>query len=149
MDGYSIIWRWTSDNFCNYLLILCFNFEFYFLRRYCTTVALLYIIGATLLQMCHKLLDSDKFVTMGERVLATLCIGCQRLLATLGQNLRGYCQLLQIAHIFQRAWLLSKEVVSGYCSILPPVYFLSGIKNEYFGTFQPGDKLALYDCLLE
>jgi hypothetical protein len=36
---------------------LDFNFEFYFLQRYCTKVALLYVIEATLLQISNPLAD--------------------------------------------------------------------------------------------
>ncbi len=35
---------------------LVFTFEFYFLQSYCTKVALLYVIGATLWKMCQRLL---------------------------------------------------------------------------------------------
>jgi hypothetical protein len=50
-----------------------FNFEFYFLQRYCTKVAPLCTIGATLLQCaigCWQL--SGKFEIGRQRLLATL-----------------------------------------------------------------------------
>jgi hypothetical protein len=42
-----------------FITICCFlvsNFVFYFLQRYCTKVAPLCVIGATLLQIYHRLL---------------------------------------------------------------------------------------------
>jgi hypothetical protein len=36
--------------------LLVLSFEFYFIQRYCTKVAPLYFIRATLLQMCQRLL---------------------------------------------------------------------------------------------
>jgi hypothetical protein len=46
----------TIIDFKTCLLFLAFKFEFYFLQRYCTKVALLYVIGETLLQMYQRLL---------------------------------------------------------------------------------------------
>jgi hypothetical protein len=52
---------------------LVFNFVFYFLQRYCTKVAPFCVIGATLLQICHRLLATlGQFVTGGKRVWASL-----------------------------------------------------------------------------
>jgi hypothetical protein len=46
---------------------MVFKFEFYYLRSYGTKVAPLFVIGATLLQMCQKLLAPfSKFVTGGQ-----------------------------------------------------------------------------------
>ena len=72
---------------------LVFNFEFYFLQRYCRKVASLCAIGATLLQ-CAKgcWQPSGKFFTAGKRVWATpsgkFLTGYQRLLVTLWQILQ-------------------------------------------------------------
>ncbi len=44
--------------FINIFCFLVFNFEFYFLQRYCTQVATLCVIGATFLQICQRLLAS-------------------------------------------------------------------------------------------
>jgi hypothetical protein len=86
---------------------------------------------------------------MGERVLATLCIGCQRLLATLGQIPQRVLASFANSTYFPEGmttlhrscqWLLQHTASS---------LFFVWNKKKYFGTFQPGDKLALYDCLLE
>jgi hypothetical protein len=59
-----------------FIIIYCFlvfNFEFCFLKRYCTKVAPLCAVVATLLECaigCWQ--PSGKFVTRGKRVLATL-----------------------------------------------------------------------------
>jgi hypothetical protein len=67
---------------------LVFNFEFYFLQRFCTKVASLCAIGATLLQ-CAKgcWQPSGKFFTGGKRVLATLGQICNRVSKVIGNSL--------------------------------------------------------------
>jgi hypothetical protein len=60
----------------DFIIIYCFlvfNFEFYFLQRYCTKVVPLCVIGVTLMQICQSCWQfSGKFVTGGKMVLATL-----------------------------------------------------------------------------
>jgi hypothetical protein len=67
---------------------LVFNFEFYFVQRYCTQVASLCAIGATLLQ-CAKgcWQPSCKFVIGGTRVLPTLRKICNRMSEVIGNPL--------------------------------------------------------------
>ncbi len=66
---------------------LVFNFEFYFVQRYCTKVASLCAIGETLLQ-CTKgcWQPSGKFVIGRQRLLATLWQILQRALATFANS---------------------------------------------------------------
>jgi hypothetical protein len=76
--------------FITIYLFLVFNFEFYFLQRYCTKVkvAPLCAIGATLLQCaigCWQ--PSGKFVTGSKKVLATLWQICNRASEVTGNHL--------------------------------------------------------------
>jgi hypothetical protein len=70
---YGQICPYLEMNLLLFLFFLVFYFEFYFLRRYCTKVAPLCVIGATLLQMYHRLLAAlYQICYRGKRVLATL-----------------------------------------------------------------------------
>ncbi len=64
------------------------NLEFYLLQRYCTKVAPLCAPGATLLQMCHRLLATlwQIFYKGCPRLLATLWQIPQRVLATFANS---------------------------------------------------------------
>ncbi len=67
---------------------LVFDFEFFCLQRYCTKVALLCIIGATLLQYaigCWQ--PSSKIITGCKRVLAALCKISHRVSEVIGNPL--------------------------------------------------------------
>jgi hypothetical protein len=74
-----------------FMIIFCFvifNFEFYYLKRYCTKVAPLCAVGATLLE-CAKgcWQPSGKFVPGGKRVLVTLWQICNRVSGVIGNPL--------------------------------------------------------------
>jgi hypothetical protein len=67
---------------------LVFNFVFYFLQRDGTKVAPLCVIGATLLQICHRLLATlRQIVTVGKRVWASLWKICHWVSEVIGNPL--------------------------------------------------------------
>ncbi len=72
-----------------------FNFEFDFLQRYCTTVASLCVIGAILLQMCHRLLATLRQICYGGdrrqwQPSGKFVIGCQRVLTNSSEGIGGF-----------------------------------------------------------
>ncbi len=94
-DGLFVVWMerglFRDEPLIIFIPIYCFlvfNFEFYFLQRFCTKVASLCTIGATLLQ-CAKgcWQPSGKFFTGGKRVLATLGQICNRVSEVIGNPL--------------------------------------------------------------
>jgi hypothetical protein len=63
LDGLLVVWihraLFGDESLIVFLTFYCFsvfNFEFYFLQRYCIKDAPLYVIGVNLLQMCYRLL---------------------------------------------------------------------------------------------
>jgi hypothetical protein len=107
--------------FITIYFFLVFNFEFYFLQRYCKKVAPLCEIGATLLQCAIGCWQpfGNKFVTGSKRVLATLWQICNWASEVVGNPLthfpKGYWQLLQKVHIYHRVANTLLALARGYC----------------------------------
>ncbi len=104
-DGLLVVWMdkalFGDEPLYLFVTIYCFfvfNFEFYFLQRYCTKIAFLYVAEATLLQMCYGNSMARGYWQLSDK----FCIGCQRLLVTHWQISQRVWQLLQISHICQR-----------------------------------------------
>ncbi len=102
---------------------LVFNFKFYFLQRCCTKVVPLYVTGATLLQICQKLLTTlCKICYRGsediDNLLTNLLWGVRGYWQPYNKFFRGYWQILQRGRICERVantlWSFAKTVGRGY-----------------------------------
>jgi hypothetical protein len=114
LDVLLVVWMERAlfgDETLIFLKFICcflvFNFEFYFLRRCCRKVASLYVIEATLLQMCQSCCNpSGKLVIGGQRVFATLWPIFYWESEVIGNPLTNSSEvvltILQILHIYQR-----------------------------------------------